>query len=409
MTDQRPDGTSGPGARRGAARAGRRLVRAGTIMAVMALGAGGGVAAAAGASDLLAPAGAPGTPGTLDYSNRSVSSTELHLPQVNDAVKTTGGQLGRMQALVGPQTVATRDMHDSAAANAAAANPAGDLTGTVTDLGGKPLPDITLYEVTQRALRLLGHTGGDGTFRTPCPAGPVLMSSTGLTNAPGAPGAAPTGPTGSLGALAYQFLGGGSTLSKAPIPLCGSGHTYRAEMAPAGEIDGVLRDASGRPAAGVPLTLVGTGDPEGMSLQTVTDRHGRFLFGGLPAGRYRKLAGSTQLGGLTDVLGGLPVLGPLLGGLTGSTGGSTGGDAAEPSEATEPASPAGAPASDPAQQSQGRDGGLPVGNVGYVSGPTGLLGGLASGLLPAAGGLSTGTLSTGPLSTSSLGGGLISH
>ena len=116
MTDQRPDTGTGPDARRGAVRARRRLARAGTIMAVMALGAGGGVAAAAGASDLLAPVG------TIDYTNHSQSSTELHLPQATDAVKTVDGkvgQLGQLQAKTGPQTIPTRDMHNSAAASAA--------------------------------------------------------------------------------------------------------------------------------------------------------------------------------------------------------------------------------------------------------------------------------------------------
>ncbi|MFL6076597.1 MAG: carboxypeptidase-like regulatory domain-containing protein [Mycobacteriales bacterium] len=283
MTDQTPDPATEPDARRGAVRARRRLVRTGTIMAVMALGAGGGVAAAAGAGDLLAPAG-------------PLTSATQSLPGTGSAVSTVHNHLGQLQGLVGgAQAVPMRDN----------ANPAGELTGKVTDLSGNPLSGIGLYKVSHQAVQLVGHTDDDGTFKIECPGGPVLLSSTGLSNSDGSP----TDP----GKLAYQFLGGVSTLAAAPVPLCRDNHPYRAEMAPAGEITGVLRDAAGNALPNTPLTLANTEDPHGFQVRTMSDRQGRYLFSGLPAGRYQTLAGSNNpLGPVSNVTAGLPVVKDLV-------------------------------------------------------------------------------------------------
>lgn len=345
MTDQTPETATEPDARRGAVRARRRLARTGTIMAVMALGAGGGVAAAAGAGDLLAPAG------SLTSATHSVPTKDLNLHDANGTVGTVHDQLGQLQGVVGgPQAAQMR----------ANANPAGDLTGTVTDLGGKPLSGVDLYEVSHKAIQLLGHTDDDGTFKVDCPTGPVLLTSTGLANSED--GASPTG----LGKLAYQFIGAGTALTEAPVPLCGDAHPYRAEMAPAGQVSGVLKNAAGKTLADTPLTLTNVDDPQGLQLRTMTDKQGRFMFSGLPAGRYQTLAGSSPLGPVSDVTAGVPVVHDLVDTATKLTGDATG---------------------------NAGDSSIPIGSLGNVGAPTSLI----QGAVPAVGGLPVGGLPVGGL------------
>jgi Carboxypeptidase regulatory-like domain len=334
MTDQTPDTATEPDARRGAVRARRRLARTGTIMAVMALGAGGGVAAAAGAGGLLAPAG------SLTSATHSVSAKDLTLDPINSL-----GQLGQLQGMVpgGAQAVPMRD--------SASPLPTGDLTGSVTDLGGKPLSGIDLYEVTSKAIKLLGRTGDGGTFKVDCPTGPVLLSGNALDNSDGGEG------TNNLGKLAYQFLGGGSLLKAAPVPLCGDAHAYRSQLAPGGQITGVLKNAAGSALPGTPVTLANADDAKGLQLKTVTDKKGRYLFSGLPAGRYQTLAGSSPLGPISNLTAGLPLVRDLVAGVT---------KAATPDD------------------SQGGSG-TQIGSIGRLGGPTSLLQGLSKGVVPGMG------------------------
>jgi hypothetical protein len=158
-------------------------------------------------------------------------------------------------------------------------------------------------------------------------------------------------------------------------------------MARAAQISGVLRDAAGRAMAGRALTLTNVDDARGLRLRTVTDRRGRYRFTGLPAGRYRTLAGESPLGTPTDVTAGLPVVRDLMAGAL-----STAGDDAAAGDPVV-AADGGAPA----------DSGLPVGGVANVSGPTTLIQSLTSSVLPG------GAVTTDSLPTSGLAAGLLGH
>jgi hypothetical protein len=367
MTDQTPETATEPDARRGAVRARRRLARTGTIMAVMALGAGGGVAAAAGAGDLLTPAG------SLTSATHSVPGKNVNLPDTGKAVGPVSDKLGQVQGVLGSgaQAVPMRDR----------TSPAGELTGTVTDLGGNPLSGINLYQVGHKAIQLIGHTDDDGTFRVECPGGPVLLTSMGLANHNN------TGPTDARG-LAYQFLGGASTLAEAPVPVCGETHPYRARMAPAGQVSGVLTDAAGKALPGTPLTLANVVDPQGFQVRTVTDQQGRYLFSGLPAGRYQTLAGSNPLGPVSNVTAGVPVVNELVDTVS--------------------------KAADSINVGNGLSGsGLPLGSLGSAAGPTsmmrsggGVAGAVPADLVPTATSLLTGGLSLGGVASGVAGGAL---
>jgi hypothetical protein len=143
--------------------------------------------------------------------------------------------------------------------------PGSPVEGLVRDPAGNPLPGIAVYAAAVASSERLAVSDAEGRFSVPCAdidGSPLLLADT------------------DAGHWAWQLLGGGTSLSAAVAPACGTQLT--AVLDPASAVTGQY-DRDGAPGAGSVVTVTCV-DAPALPLAATVAADGSYQLGGLAPG-----------------------------------------------------------------------------------------------------------------------------